>query len=817
MGAILIIIAVTISGIGGFVLNAEDVTSCNTDMRYITDVAGAFSGTNADIEIDYNPQTNLTGYSVFSPTSTDITVNTIHGINYTKTNANGYWIQENIGNVSNSIVTLTNNKSTSVQNPGTASIQWDNHTATDVTIEEKYGLTGNTVTQITIGDLTFSRVVAIPLSSYMSTYFGTWNTDNVSLSFANTSNSFPCFIVGAGWNDHRVGNGMTGYYSYEITYTGLATEIKANPTTATATINGSDYSYSDIMVVWGGESTVATMNVYIGAAATTYYVDPSQGVQPTSVHTSNLEIVTTTSNSQAVSGTIGAATSPPMGNTITVEGEITLWFGVDSSILSVKVLEYKIERYTQQGHLYINGEDKGLTKGSLTWSWTLSDSTHFHYSYTKNTDDVVNVTLDVSGLSQSSIQEYGGVTKVDCTMSQDNYTSGSNARSSMNIISNDTAGTTNTVISSDNSFSTVTTSTHTETVTRDYDTTYWQNGYHNTSVSMLIPKANNVGNSFNIWTMGVSSTSATGVNVDYENGTWTLNVGSDFNCGNWPAIMVYMEIVEGKLEVSVVPVQSFTNYLDYTLVQNIKYTVYTSSNSDYKYIAYLSFPTTDTQFYHEIVDTVVLLEGGGLYTQDGMFSPAISFPNDTLIEFKVMSAAHFGDSMTIITGNSSPNSITLTADADGYWTYNSKSYKMADVSIYYADTSVESVGIGGITYDGGIYINNQFYEKGHLYIQFGKNADLTDLGVSNKAWSVTLNGTWAVATAYYTGSNVADSYTTWSEPGTWQWSQEEFLMVFIGTMLVGLILCAWKFEMNVIDWIISVGSIILVYILLGGI
>lgn len=828
IGVILVIIALTVSCMGGFILNAEDVTSCTTEYSYVTDVSGAFSGTNADIEVDYNPQTNLTGYSVFSPTSTDTTVNTIHGINYTRTNANGYWIQENTGNVSKSTVTLTNNKSTSGLNPGTAAIQWDSNAATNVTIDEKYGLTGNPATEMTSGDLTFSRVVAIPLSSFMGTYPASWNTDNVVLSFANTNNSFPCFIVDAGWNDHRVGNGMTGYYSYEITYTDLSTEIKVNPTTATTTINGTDYSYSQVMVVWGGaNTTVATMNAYIGSMTATYYVDPSQGIQPASVHTSNVEIVTTTSNSQSVHGHIGIPYPRIMTGTAEVNGTVTMDFGSD---LSIQVFQYDI-KLTSAGNLQIwidnvreyNGvisydsDDYTTPIAFLDWQWDFDNIGAIKFWYQVATPDSSNIseTKSIADLQTNSsmITSVGGVSNVNVSLTTTN-----NATGTVNTITNVSSGSSNTTVGTSNNYSTIITSTHTDTVTRDYETTYWDNGYHNTSISMLIPKTNNLENDFYVWTNNSSTDSSTKINVKYD-GSWTIGVNDTIsnNYGNWSAIMVYLDITGGKLVISVVPVQVFNTFLDYTLIQNVKYVVYSSDSSDNKYIHYLSFPTSNTQFYHEIVDTTVLLEEGGLYIQDGMFSPAISFPNDNLIEFKVMSAAHFGDSMTITTGNSTPNSITLTADTEGYWTYDSKSYKMADVSVYYADESVESVGIGGLTYDGGIYLKNKFYEKGHLYIQMGKNADLMDLGVSDKAWSVILNGTWAVSTAYYTGSNVADSYTDWSEPGTWQWSQEEFLMVFIGIMLIGLILCAWKFEMKTMDWIASVGSIVVVYILMGGI
>lgn len=87
-GAICVILALTISILGGFLLNAESVVTCETEYTYVTDVAGAFRGSADDIETAYNPTANVTGWGV----SPEFNNGYIQGVNFMPSSPNTYFV-----------------------------------------------------------------------------------------------------------------------------------------------------------------------------------------------------------------------------------------------------------------------------------------------------------------------------------------------------------------------------------------------------------------------------------------------------------------------------------------------------------------------------------------------------------------------------------------------------------------------------------------------------------------------------------------------------------------------------------------------------
>lgn len=87
-GAICVIIALTASILGGYLLNAETVTVCETEYTYVTDIAGAFEGSSDDVLMDYNPAANVTGWST-SPAFND---GYMSGMNFKPASPNSYFI-----------------------------------------------------------------------------------------------------------------------------------------------------------------------------------------------------------------------------------------------------------------------------------------------------------------------------------------------------------------------------------------------------------------------------------------------------------------------------------------------------------------------------------------------------------------------------------------------------------------------------------------------------------------------------------------------------------------------------------------------------
>ncbi len=204
-----------------------------------------------------------------------------------------------------------------------------------------------------------------------------------------------------------------------------------------------------------------------------------------------------------------------------------------------------------------------------------------------------------------------------------------------------------------------------------------------------------------------------------------------------------------------------------------------------------------------------------MYTQDGVFNEKQSFPNDTMVKLRIMSAVHVGDGITI--KNSAGETVSFKTDRVSKWVDSvGNTCDFADLSIIYVDSSVPAVVIDGKTYKAGMYYTNPdgsetFIEKGYLYYQFGVNGAITKVGEkeSTNDWSVTLNGVWAMSTSYSTGENVSSSHVEWDGlSGIWAWTDTDTVLVFSGICLLMLVLCAWRYQMSGLDWAIGLCGVI---------
>ena len=63
VAAVCFIVAISAVMLLGYFANVEDVTTQRTDYNYVTDVAGAYDGQRGQLDIDYDPSANLTGWS----------------------------------------------------------------------------------------------------------------------------------------------------------------------------------------------------------------------------------------------------------------------------------------------------------------------------------------------------------------------------------------------------------------------------------------------------------------------------------------------------------------------------------------------------------------------------------------------------------------------------------------------------------------------------------------------------------------------------------------------------------------------------------
>ena len=139
-GVIILILAIIVSTAGGFLANTTQNTACATDFTYVTDVAGAFSGKQGNIEIEHNPVQNITGYSIYSPDSVEFKNSTSSGIDYSPANSpNGYWIQERTGEPETQTLTISHNRSYNSSGAGQVTYNFGSGTSPTSTISEDWG------------------------------------------------------------------------------------------------------------------------------------------------------------------------------------------------------------------------------------------------------------------------------------------------------------------------------------------------------------------------------------------------------------------------------------------------------------------------------------------------------------------------------------------------------------------------------------------------------------------------------------------------------------------------------------------------------
>lgn len=119
----------------------------------------------------------------------------------------------------------------------------------------------------------------------------------------------------------------------------------------------------------------------------------------------------------------------------------------------------------------------------------------------------------------------------------------------------------------------------------------------------------------------------------------------------------------------------------------------------YTTLDYHSIETIYPAYPRQLVTkTVILLDGGGLYVQDGELSLNAQFPNDVLSEFVINSVVHPGDSLSLVSGGQSK--AILTTDGVDKWNYNGKLYDWWDVEIYYVAYGIPDTQIDGHDYEG---------------------------------------------------------------------------------------------------------------------
>lgn len=903
VGVIIIIASLIFSVAGGFLFNTTDVTACGTDFTYVTDVTGAFTGTQGNLEIEHNPAENLSGYSVFNPNSSEFRSNTISGIEYTKTTPNTYWIQKSTGNPITQTVTISHNLSPNGGSNGVVTYNFGSGTNPTSPISSVWGLDNSEIrTVLIVNDTTHSRVAGITVYDLIDAYME-WedidsiDTNSVRIYFNSSIDAYPGFITNLSRN--YIGHDMV------LNYSNITEDILVNPTNGSVQINGTSYAWSEVYAVWGdSNSTQSSLTMVLGGEVTTEYINPLYGVKPIPVTVSDPTQEGDIVNANHVGGSLYV---PPYASQDYVfETQISYKSDVSenySELFKITTIFGANGTYSiidENAHTLFSGNTQhGFTVDPITINWDWDSNNPTYVSMWMGSGDMPSnpITLTVNNIPNNGIYK----------LSQTYNAYGTNLTAVVGILTNKS---TTPVESHSNTgggnFDFVTTYALPLDIT--YTTTYWSNKVENSKIDIVFSKpSNNIDNVFFIeYKLTDGSTAKEPVRMGY-NGTWFFygpdNTPNDL--GNWPGILLSIRVVEGEHSYVLTPLQTFSNFQSYTLI-NREYsysssTIAPDTSKEYQSITYMQFdntgerpasvtisaetlynstvpleyevgttvyiedatdggiyrwianpssitivseqeynisvtryddshstsvtktaklkgtPSTSNYGFHEVVNTTIFIKDGGLYLNNGVFNPSESFPSDQIIKFRIMSAVRSGESITVTTNaGTTPISTTYLTNSLGTGLYiDGKLYPFNEVLFYYVSEDVPTVEIEGQTYAGGLYLNGQFFEKGHLYVVAGKNSYVVDLGITTNDWTIQLNGIWAISTAYYVGENKATSVVVWDQPGQWHWDANLTLIVFIGVNLLGLVLATRFATMSVWDWVMPICACVIAFVMIG--
>lgn len=830
IGVLVIIVAIVFSTAGGFLFNAKDVTACTTDFNYVTDIAGAFEGGTGDIDVEHNPLENINGYSVFNPTNqAQWNSSTVSGIDYFKTSSNGYWVYKQTGEPVSQTLTISHNRATNNGNDGTITYDFGEGTPSTSTINGDWGLNNAEVrTVIFVDGTTHTRVAGTTVTSLIKAYTD-WaganslnNISSVRIYFDSSTDGYPGFVSDMSFNVYRSSSG--GYYGInnEVTYSNIQNDIVVNPLTGSVSMANSTYSWNNVYLVWGDSNvTSANLTMIIGGTVVTEYIDPLNGVRPISMTVSDPTQEGETANALHISGSFQV----PANGERAFDAILSYKDDIDTPYSVLFTIEI-----AHLGNGYYSVSNKSpyntLYEGNLSsdlyvyWDWNTS-SPNIVTVWTGNS----TMPSDARTINASNIP-FSGTYSVN--MAYQLYGDPLNDVTTT-VTNNSATPVESTSHTGSSSFNMVTQYHLPSEIT--YTTTYWSNGGENSKLSMVFKRpSSDIDNTYQFnYILNNGSAVMESVRLGYDTNHWFFYNESNMavNLGNWQGMMLSIDIHNGKHTYILTPIDRFNNFQDYTTI-DYTYTYESSmtppdTSKIYRSLKYIQFNNTDSPYlWHQIQSTTIFLPGGGVYISNGKFSPSTSFPSDMIIQFRIMGSPHAGESVSVILPSLDPDHPsdvrTTTYPVNELGTgliINGKSYEFYDVGFYYVDENTPSVTIEGEVYSGGLYLNGQILEKGHLYIQAGKYGEFVDLGTTNNEWVIQLNGMWAFSSAYYNGENVATSVVEWDEPGVWKWDKTLTLIVFIGATILTVICCSRIWDMGWLDWAISICACVIAFMLLG--
>lgn len=262
-GAGLLAVGLFIAIMGGFLLNAQTVTTCSTEWEYVTDISAAFQGEKSDLDVDYDPASNVTGWS----TSPGYNNGLVAGVDYLPASPNTYFVVTDAPPAVADTITITAGGASSYS--ATSSLDGDlltGATATEIWHVQRPGAWEPSTTD---------RVLEIPLAAVMTAY----GADQYTLITVTMDPAYPAWpgvFFSSDMRYHYATAGHQGYYSWEGT---PVTSMDVLPQSASVRINNVVYDLSDITIGLKA-SQALELSVQRTPVTAIVYMDPMAGVLP---------------------------------------------------------------------------------------------------------------------------------------------------------------------------------------------------------------------------------------------------------------------------------------------------------------------------------------------------------------------------------------------------------------------------------------------------------------------------------------------------------------------------------------------------------
>lgn len=292
VAAICFIVAISAVMLLGYFANVEDVTTQRTDYDYVTDVSGAYDGQRGQLDLDYSPSANLTGWSTKQADNNLYLsgVDTVY-----QTQANQYYVYKGLPSYTEISATLTADQTGGRDFMDTATLTWTadgtEHTAS-VGSDGTGLFNGEAITAVYTGKSVNYGSFGVKLSDLMAA-FG--HTGTVMVAVQKHADGYPCVLYSAS-DDSSVQTIDVGHGSHRYVinaWRGDGSDVTTTWTSSTEMVSGDGgaSAASAAWLFWGraqyndrGDSVPSvSLSFYVGSTPDAGYMDPAAGVVPKSV------------------------------------------------------------------------------------------------------------------------------------------------------------------------------------------------------------------------------------------------------------------------------------------------------------------------------------------------------------------------------------------------------------------------------------------------------------------------------------------------------------------------------------------------------